>query len=138
MDRRTKTDLQSCKQHRPLFNSWGILVLGNLMENLTVLDLLLLPDFTPLPDPAAVMTMKSLTTFLAALLLATWVSAIAVLSVQNFTAVRLRFLTLQFVEVPVGIVLAFGVGVGMVGTAVVKPLLQDAGFQDRDDIGDEE
>lgn len=108
------------------------------MENLTVLDLLLLPDFTPLPDPAAVMTMKSLTTFLAALLLATWVSAIAVLSVQNFTAVRLRFLTLQFVEVPVGIVLAFGVGVGMVGTAVVKPLLQDAGFQDRDDIGDEE
>lgn len=138
MDRRTKTDLQSCKQHRPLFNSWAILVLGNLMENLTVLDLLLLPDFTPLPDPAAVMTMKSLTTFLAALLLATWVSAIAVLSVQNFTAVRLRFLTLQFVEVPVGIVLAFGVGVGMVGTAVVKPLLQDAGFQDRDDIGDEE
>lgn len=108
------------------------------MENLTVPYRLLPPDFTALPGPAAVVTMKSLTTFLAALLLATWVSAIAVLSVQNFTAVRLRFLTLQFVEVPVGIVLAFCVGVGMVGTAVVKPLLQDARLQDRDDIGDEE
>lgn len=82
--------------------------------------------------------MKSLTTFLAAFLLATWVSAIAILSVQNFTAVRLRFLTLQFVEIPVGVVLAFGVGLGMVGTAVVQPLLRGAGSQGRDDIGDEE
>jgi uncharacterized integral membrane protein len=79
--------------------------------------------------------MKSLTTLLAATLLATWVGAIAILSVQNFTPVQLRFLTLQFVEVPVGLVLAFSVGIGMVGTALVQPLLRTTGT---DDIGDED
>ncbi len=71
--------------------------------------------------------MKSLTTLLAAVLIAVWIGAIAVLSVQNFSPVRLRFLMLQSVEMPLGLVLAFSVAAGMVGAAIAQPLLSGAG-----------
>ncbi len=79
--------------------------------------------------------MKSLTTFFAATLLAFWVGAIAILSVQNFSPVRLRFLNLQLFEIPIGLVLAFSVGLGLIGMAVLQPLLS---LSRGDDIGEED
>ncbi|HEY9648402.1 MAG TPA: lipopolysaccharide assembly protein LapA domain-containing protein [Chroococcidiopsis sp.] len=55
------------------------------------------------------------------LIVAFWVSAIALLSVQNARPVTLRFLTLQSVQLPVGLVLSFSAAVGMVGTALILP-----------------
>ena len=57
---------------------------------------------------------------LASLLLAAWVVAIAIVSVQNFTPVSFEFLLFKSVEIPFGIVLAFSVGLGMVGMALLQ------------------
>ncbi|MGG6296942.1 DUF1049 domain-containing protein [Leptolyngbya sp. AN02str] len=58
---------------------------------------------------------------LTSLIVATWVSAIALVSVQNARPVSLRFLTVQTVNIPVGVLLGFSAAVGMVGTAVLLP-----------------
>ncbi len=57
---------------------------------------------------------------LAALIVAAWVSGIAILSVQNATLVSLRFLMFQSVQMPVGVVLAFCVAIGAIVMAIVQ------------------
>jgi len=59
-------------------------------------------------------------------IVAFWISAIALLSVQNASPVVLRFLAVQSVELPLGLVIAFSAAMGMVGMAIVLPLLQSA------------
>ncbi|WP_414574691.1 DUF1049 domain-containing protein [Anabaena sp. CCY 9402-a] len=73
--------------------------------------------------------MKSFANLLISLIVAIWVIAIAILSVQNFEPVSLKFLTFQSIKIPVGIVLAFSAGVGLVGVAILQPLwnLADSG-----------
>lgn len=56
---------------------------------------------------------------LLVLIPAIWVVAIAILSVQNATPVAVQFLTFRSVELPVGVVLSFGVAGGMVITALL-------------------
>lgn len=82
---------------------------------------------SPSPFP-----MKSLTNLFIAALVTTWVIAIALISVQNVYVtdaqgnaklVTLKWLTFQSIELPLGMVLAFGVGAGVMGTAIVLPLL---------------
>lgn len=63
--------------------------------------------------------MKTLATTLTSLLLATWMGAAAILAVQNFTPVSFRFLTIQSIEIPFGVMLAFSAGIGAIGTALV-------------------
>lgn len=60
--------------------------------------------------------------FLTMLIIALWVGAIALISVQNATPVTLQFLFLRSVEIPMGLVLAFSAGLGMLGAAIVLPL----------------
>jgi len=48
---------------------------------------------------------------------AIWIVAIAILSVQNATPVAIKFLGLQSVELPVGVVLSFLAAGSMVITA---------------------
>lgn len=67
--------------------------------------------------------MKTLPILLISLIAATWIGAIAVLSVQNFTPIALNLLAFQSVEIPLGLVLAFSVGIGMIGMAIVQLLL---------------
>jgi uncharacterized integral membrane protein len=62
------------------------------------------------------------------LIVAFWVSAIALISVQNATPVVLRFLTFQSVQVPMGLVIAFSAAIGMVGMAILLPLGRSASF----------
>lgn len=59
---------------------------------------------------------------LFAIVPALWVVVIAIVAVQNATPVSLRLLTLQSIEIPFGLLLAFGVAAGMVGMAVLLVL----------------
>ncbi|MEA5515136.1 LapA family protein [Nodularia sp. UHCC 0506] len=66
--------------------------------------------------------MKTLIPIFISLVVAIWVVAIAIISVQNATPVSLRFLTFQTIQIPVGLVLAFSAGVGLIGMALLQPL----------------
>lgn len=66
--------------------------------------------------------MKIIPPVLLAFLLAIWVSAIAIISLQNPTAISLKFLVFQSVYLPVGIMLGFTVGVGVIAGAIAQPL----------------
>lgn len=66
--------------------------------------------------------MKIIPPLLTAIVLALWVSAIAIISVQNATPISLKFLTFQSVSLPLGIILGFTVGVGVIAGAFA-PLL---------------
>ena len=66
--------------------------------------------------------MKTLTNLLTSIIVAIWVVAIAILSVQNATPVSLKFLTFQSIQLPVGLVLAFSAGLGIIGMALTLPL----------------
>ncbi|WP_414566238.1 MULTISPECIES: LapA family protein [unclassified Anabaena] len=71
--------------------------------------------------------MKTLTPILISLVAAIWVVAIAIISVQNATLVSLKFLTFQSIQIPVGLVLAFSAGIGLIGMALLQPLWGLAG-----------
>jgi putative membrane protein len=58
--------------------------------------------------------MGLLTRFFAAWLLAAVFSVVAILAVQNVTAVSLRFLVFSSIQMPVGILLSFALGGGLI------------------------
>jgi uncharacterized integral membrane protein len=62
-------------------------------------------------------------------IVAAWVSAIAILSVQNAAPVALKFLIFQSIQMPVGVVLAFSVCIGVIGMAVIQMLWGVANWQ---------
>jgi uncharacterized integral membrane protein len=67
--------------------------------------------------------MKSLTTLIISAILAVWIMAIAILSVQNATPVTLKFLAYESIRLPVGVVLAFSAAGGaIVGAIIAIPL----------------
>jgi uncharacterized integral membrane protein len=68
------------------------------------------------------MIFKVLANFLILLIIAVWVVAIALISVQNATPVSLKFLVFQSIQIPFGLMLAFSVAVGLLATAVLQPL----------------
>lgn len=59
--------------------------------------------------------MKNLLPFAAALTCALWLGAIAILAIQNFSLVSLTFFSLPLLKIPVGILLAFCIMLGMLG-----------------------
>lgn len=59
-------------------------------------------------------------TLLLCLILAGWTAAIAIFSVQNATAVSIQFLFLRSIELPLGVVLAFGTGIGLFSVAILQ------------------
>lgn len=71
--------------------------------------------------------MKSFAPLITSVIVAVWVVAIAIISVQNATPVSLKFLTFQSVQIPVGLVLAFSAGIGLIAMAVLQPLWGVAG-----------
>jgi uncharacterized integral membrane protein len=66
--------------------------------------------------------MRSFATLITSCIVAIWVGAIALIAIQNATPVTLRFLTFQTVEIPFGLVIAFSVMVGILGSAIAQPL----------------
>jgi uncharacterized integral membrane protein len=73
--------------------------------------------------------MKTIINLLISVIVSVWIMAIALLSVQNPTGVSLRFLNLQSIQLPAGLVLAFCVCVGLIGITLLQPLwgLADSG-----------
>ena len=66
--------------------------------------------------------MKTVVNLLVSVIVAFWIMAIAIISVQNAMPVSLRFLTFESIQIPVGLLLAFCVAVGMIGMSLAKPL----------------
>ncbi|MGK7931151.1 MAG: LapA family protein [Microcystaceae cyanobacterium] len=66
--------------------------------------------------------MKQLTQLLNATFIAVWIGAIAVFSIQNVQGVSLKFFNWSIIQLPIGVLLAFCVGIGFV-LAALFPLL---------------
>ena len=73
--------------------------------------------------------MKNFANLLTSLIIAGWIGAIAILSIQNFTPVSIKFLSFETIQIPVGIILAFSVAVGVIGGAIAPIIWQIAGRQ---------
>jgi uncharacterized integral membrane protein len=73
--------------------------------------------------------MRTLANLLISIVLAAWIAAIALLSIQNITPISLQFLALQTIQIPLGLVLAFSVGVGVMGGAIAPVVWRLAGRQ---------
>ncbi len=82
--------------------------------------------------------MKSFATLVTTIIIAFWVIAIAIISVQNATPVSLKFLSFQSIQIPMGLLLAFCAGAGMIGMAVIQPLWSLAGGEKRDSTQQED
>ena len=67
--------------------------------------------------------MKSFTNLLTALIITVWIAFIAIFSVQNYKMISLQFLVFQSVPIPIGIVLTFCAGAGMILGAIAPILL---------------
>jgi uncharacterized integral membrane protein len=68
--------------------------------------------------------MNSIFPLLTSSILAIWILAIAIFSVQNATPVSLKFLAFESIQIPVGVVLAFCVAIGAIGGAIALPILR--------------
>jgi uncharacterized integral membrane protein len=71
--------------------------------------------------------MKKIPLLAISFLLAILVSAIGLLSVQNATPVSLNFTFFQSIQMPIGVVLAISLSVGLIGGAILQPLLMLSG-----------
>jgi uncharacterized integral membrane protein len=85
--------------------------------------------------------MNTFTNLLTSLVVAGWVSAIAIISVQNYTPVSVKLLTFQSIQIPIGIVLGFSAALGVIGGAIApiffrgyNSLNQNEEFSEDDDV----
>lgn len=60
-----------------------------------------------------------LVNLLTAAIVAAWLGAIAIFSIQNITPVSLQFFTFTSLQLPVGVLLSFSVGVGLLFGALL-------------------
>lgn len=71
--------------------------------------------------------MNRLTTVIAFFIIALGIVLAAVVSIQNVTSISLQFLVFRSVEIPLGVLLAFSLALGLILGAVapfVNPLLR--------------
>ncbi|MGB7439691.1 MAG: LapA family protein [Coleofasciculaceae cyanobacterium] len=71
--------------------------------------------------------MKIFANLLTSLIVALWIGAIAILSIQNITPVSLKFLMFESIQLPVSLVLTGSVGIGLVFGAIAPLLWQGVG-----------
>jgi uncharacterized integral membrane protein len=81
--------------------------------------------------------MKTFSSLLVSIVIAVWVVAIAIVSVQNAQPISLRFLSFQSIQVPFGLVLAFSAGAGIIAMALLQPLWGIAGSSGRNSSEDD-
>lgn len=67
--------------------------------------------------------MRAITNLVSAVIIAGWIGAIALISIQNITPISLQFLSFSTVPLPFGILLAFCVGIGILLGAIVPILI---------------
>jgi uncharacterized integral membrane protein len=76
--------------------------------------------------------MKPISPVLICWVMALWVIAVAILSVQNATPVSLKFLSWQSISIPAGVVLAMSAGIGLAGGIFVQALWGNSASNQRD------
>lgn len=65
--------------------------------------------------------MKFMANLISSLIMAGWIGAIAIFSIQNIQPVSLQLFSLQSIELPVGVMLAFCLGIGiMLGSLITN------------------
>ena len=83
--------------------------------------------------------MKIIANLIASLIVATWVIAIALLSLKNVTPISLKFFTFTSIQIPFFLAIAFSVGAGIILMALIQPLWSLAGGKrNSDDDFDED
>ena len=83
--------------------------------------------------------MKTIANLIASLIVATWVIAIAILSLKNVTPISLKFFTFTSIQIPFFLAIALSVSAGIVLMAVIQPLWSLAGAKrSSDDDFDED
>ena len=68
--------------------------------------------------------MKIFANFVSSLILAIWVSAIAIFSIQNIQLVSIKFMVWQSIQIPVGVLLAICAGCGIILGSLLPLLWQ--------------
>lgn len=68
--------------------------------------------------------MRTIANLLTSLILAGWIAVIAIFSIQNITPISVNFLGFETIKIPIGLVLAFSVGIGAIGGAILPILWQ--------------
>ena len=68
--------------------------------------------------------MRIFANFVSSLILAIWVGAIAIFSIQNIQLVSVKFFVWQSIQIPVGVLLAICAGVGIILGSLLPLLLQ--------------
>ena len=58
--------------------------------------------------------MKHFTYLVTTIIIAFWLSLIAIFSIQNITDISLKFLVFKSIKLPIGVLLSFCIGGGMV------------------------
>lgn len=67
--------------------------------------------------------MKIIANFIASFFLAGWIITMAVFSIQNISPVTLRFFQFESIQLPVGVLLSFAVGAGLMMGSLVPLFL---------------
>ncbi|CCQ61935.1 lipopolysaccharide assembly protein LapA domain-containing protein [Crocosphaera watsonii] len=68
--------------------------------------------------------LKQLTNVMVAVMMAFWIGAIAIFSIQNITGVSLKFLFWESIELPIGVLLSFCLGGGLIVGSFLPFLLK--------------
>ena len=68
--------------------------------------------------------MKTFANFLSSLIMAGWIGAIAIFSIQNIQEISVKFLNFETIKFPVGVLLAFFLGCGFILGAFIPLLWQ--------------
>lgn len=68
--------------------------------------------------------MRTIANLLTSSILAGWIAVIAIFSIQNITPISVNFLGFETIKIPIGLVLAFSVGIGAIGGAILPVLWQ--------------
>ncbi len=63
--------------------------------------------------------MKKFANLIAAILVMGWIVSVSVFSIQNIQRVRLKFLVWESITMPLGVLLAFSVGFGLIVGAIL-------------------
>lgn len=66
--------------------------------------------------------MKTIINLFTALIIAAWMISLSTLSIQNITPVSLKFLIFESIQFPLGVLLSFAAGIGVLLGAVI-PIL---------------
>ncbi|MGP0128711.1 MAG: LapA family protein [cyanobacterium endosymbiont of Rhopalodia musculus] len=72
--------------------------------------------------------MKSLTYLMTTIMIAFWLVIVAIFSIQNITEISLNFLIFKSIKLPIGVLLSFCVGGGMILGALVTLLWEHSKY----------